>query len=139
MESRGKGEIVFDFEEFKRIAGPIKDEFIFNRLNEAAVLIPGVDQFLKRLKSLRKRLVLATSTISRFVNPVLQHFKISDYFDIILTGESVSKGKPDPEIYLAAVDVLKLAPSDCIVFEDSQNGIKAALGAGIDVVKIEHS
>jgi len=139
LKHRGKEQVEFDFEEFKRLAGPIKEDFIFNRLNEVASLIPGAKQFLERLRNSGKiELALATSTIERFTKQILKHFGIANYFDVILTGESVSKGKPDPEIYLKTLEVLKLPPDICLVFEDSQSGIKAALGAGIEVIRIQN-
>jgi beta-phosphoglucomutase-like phosphatase (HAD superfamily) len=56
--------------------------------------------------------------------------------DIIITAEDVTKGKPDPEIYLLAAKKLKLLPKDCLVLEDTVNGVKSALAAGMSVVSI---
>lgn len=140
LKSKGKNRAVFDFGRFKLLAGPIKDNFIFKRLDEVAFLLPGADQFLKRLKKLGKiKLALTTSTIDRFVKQILKHFDINDYFDVVLTGESVSRGKPNPEVYLKTLKTLKLEPDTCLVFEDSQSGVEATLRAGIDVVRIEKS
>ena len=140
LKHRKKRQIKFDFEEFKRLAGPIKEDFIFNRLNEVAFLVPGAEQFLERVKKLGNiKLALATSTIERFTTQILKYFGIDDYFDVILTGESVSKGKPDPEIYLKTLQVLKLPAQVCLVFEDSQSGVEAALRAGIEVIRIQNN
>jgi len=139
LKHRKREQIEFDFGEFKRLVGPLKEDFIFNRLNEVAFLIPGANQFLERVKkSGNIKLALATSTIERFTRQILKHFGIDNYFDVILTGESVSRGKPDPEIYLKTLKVLKLSPDVCLVFEDSQSGIKAALRAGVEVIRIQN-
>jgi len=138
LKLKGGKQIIFDFEKFKFLAGPIKDDLIFKRLDEVTFLIPGADQFLKRLKKLGDiKLALATSTIDRFVKQILKYFNINNCFDVVLTGESVSKGKPNPEIYLKTLKALGLKPDVCVVFEDSQSGVEAALEARVDVIKVE--
>ena len=139
LRSKGKKQAVFDFGRFKLLASPIKDDFIFKRLDEVAFLLPGASHFLERLNKMEGiKLALATSTIHRFAKQILKHFGINDYFDVVLGGESVSRGKPDPEVYLKTLKTLKLEPNACLVFEDSQSGVEAALRAGIDVVRIEN-
>ena len=139
LKSKGKERAVFNFERFQFLAGPIKDDFVFNHLDEVAFLLPGASHFLERLNKLEgTKLALATSTIDRFVKKILKHFDINNYFDVVLAGESVSRGKPDPEVYLKTLKALKLEPVTCLVLEDSQNGVEAALRAGIDVVRIEN-
>jgi beta-phosphoglucomutase len=56
---------------------------------------------------------------------------ITDYFQSIIGGEDVEKGKPDPEVFLKAAAGLGVAPEDCVVFEDSAAGAEAALRAGM--------
>ena len=127
----------FNFKKFKQVATPIKRNIIFSELNNHAKILAGASKFLKHLaEDKKKKLALVTSTAAVFAKPILIQFKICKYFDLILTGESVSKGKPDPEIYLKALQALDLLSSDCLVFEDSESGIKAALAAGIDCVKV---
>jgi len=139
LRSKWKKQAVFDFGRFKLLASPIKDDFIFKRLDEVAFLLPGASHFLERLNKMEGiKLALATSTIHRFAKQILKHFGINDYFDVVLGGESVSRGKPDPEVYLKTLKTLKLEPNACLVFEDSQSGVEAALRAGIDVVRIEN-
>jgi HAD superfamily hydrolase (TIGR01509 family) len=127
----------FNFKKFKQVANPIKRNIVFSELNNHAKILAGASEFLKHLaKDKKKKLALVTSTAAVFVKPILIQFKISEYFDLILTGESVSKGKPDAEVYLKALQALDLPNSDCLVFEDSESGIKAALTAGIDCIKV---
>ena len=58
-------------------------------------------------------------------------------FDAIVDGNSVSKAKPDPEIFLKGAELLGLKPQDCTVFEDSQAGIEAARAGGFSVVAVD--
>ena len=58
----------------------------------------------------------------------------ADWFDAICCGEDVSRKKPDPEVYLAALSRLGLGPEACIAFEDSANGLKSARAAGLTTV-----
>ena len=61
---------------------------------------------------------------------VLQHCGIDDCFDARISGDRVSRCKPDPEIYLRAAGALEVAPADCVVFEDALAGIESARRAG---------
>ena len=61
---------------------------------------------------------------------------IDGYFDVLVSGDEVSRGKPDPDIFLLAAERLGLAPGDCYVLEDSPNGLLAARAAGCTPVMI---
>ena len=67
---------------------------------------------------------------------VLKHFNIDKYFDIIISGENVSKGKPDPEVYIKALNLLECEPEEVIVFEDSDVGCEAVEAANMNYIKI---
>lgn len=99
-----------------------------------AQLLPGIREFLGRFDGLPK--AVASNAIGANVEFVLRRTELSKHFRVVLNGEQVQRGKPDPEIYLKAADLLHKSPSDCIVFEDSQTGIDAALSAGMTVVAI---
>ena len=62
---------------------------------------------------------------------------IIDLFDALVDGNSVSKAKPDPEVFLKGAEMLGLDPKDCVVFEDSQAGIEAARRAGCGVIAVD--
>ena len=67
---------------------------------------------------------------------VLNHFKLRDYFDVIITGEDVKYGKPNPEVYYKSIEALDCFSEDVLVFEDSDIGCKAADDVGASYVKI---
>lgn len=80
---------------------------------------------------------LITTASRRNVESFLEHFAIDPIlFNIIITGEDVRHGKPNPECYTKAIEALGEEPTNCLVFEDSQVGIEAAVAAGAKVVKI---
>lgn len=82
---------------------------------------------------------VALATTARLLNvmTVLKTHNIdAEMFDLILTGEDVKEGKPNPEIYLTAMNVLDVKPNETIVFEDSNIGIEAAVKAGCNYIKV---
>lgn len=66
----------------------------------------------------------------------LRYLDITEDFDLILAGEHVAKGKPDPEIYLSVLNLMGIAPLEALVFEDSEAGIQAAKAAGLSHIAI---
>ncbi len=80
---------------------------------------------------------LVTTASKVNVDHLLDYFGVKkNLFKVIITGEDVSAGKPDPECYSLALKKLNAKPEECCVFEDSNTGIQAAKSAGIKVVKI---
>lgn len=97
----------------------------------------GAQQFLKELR--RKSLATALVTSSdweKMRNLVSQIPGILDYFDFVVTGNLVTKSKPDPEGYLLAASQIGIDPANCIVFEDSLQGVKAGRASKAYVVGI---
>lgn len=80
--------------------------------------------------------VVATMSHYAEAKKVLDIMGISEKLDLLLTRDNVSQGKPNPEIYIQAKDTLNVAASECLVIEDSVNGIKAALAAGMTVFAV---
>ena len=83
-----------------------------------------------------KTCIASTATRENLYN-VLRYFNIEEYFDIIITGENVSKGKPNPEVYLKAINVLECEHDEVIVFEDSEVGCEAAENAELNYIKVK--
>lgn len=79
---------------------------------------------------------IASTARGRNLHNALNHLGISSIFDMILTGESVSKGKPDPEIYARVLEAMNVSAADALVFEDSEVGFRAAESAGIKYIKV---
>ncbi len=100
-------------------------------------LKPGALKMLEYLKNNGFKMAIATSNSAHLAKAVLKAMDIYEYFDTIVTGCDVKKGKPDPEVYLKAAEGLQLEPEKCFVFEDIPNGIMAAKNAGMTVCAIE--
>jgi beta-phosphoglucomutase family hydrolase len=98
--------------------------------------LPGLIRFLDELKEAIVPMALATSSPPVNVGFVLEKTGAAGYFHHVIDSSGVTRGKPDPEIYLKAADALGMDPGRCVVFEDSRNGIRAAQRAGTKVVAV---
>lgn len=101
--------------------------------------IPGLTALLKQ--ALRLNLPMAITSAGGIDNIefVINHLDIAGYFDTIVSGGDVVRGKPDPEIFLIAARRLNVDPCNCLVFEDSQAGLQGAFNAGMKSVAITTS
>ena len=123
-------------------SGPLLDEqkFITERLNdfEANMIydyIAGFEQFVDELKSHGVRTAVVTSSNQMKMNAVYRKRpEFKSLFDEILTSEDFSASKPDPDCYLQAAARFNLEPHECVVFEDSINGLKSGRSARMAVV-----
>ena len=68
---------------------------------------------------------------------MLDKADLSQYMEFMLSNQDVKKAKPDPEIYLTAIEHLGLKPEECLIAEDNQNGIQAALASGAHLFKVD--
>lgn len=103
----------------------------------ALPLRPGVRRLLEEARAAGLRLAIATTTNPENVTALLRHSLgegTDTWFDVIAAGDIVPAKKPAPDIYLWALEALKLESSACLAFEDSANGVKASLGAGISTL-----
>jgi len=94
----------------------------------------GVKRLLEEARSAGIRLAVATTTTPDNVTALLEHSLgkgSTDWFEVIAAGDIVPAKKPAPDIYVWALEQMKLAPEDCLAFEDSENGIRASRGAGL--------
>ncbi|MFC1890795.1 HAD family hydrolase [Thermodesulfobacteriota bacterium] len=96
----------------------------------------GAIDLLEYLQQLKFKTAVATSTEYKTAVKKLTGTELKSYFKNIVGGDQVEKGKPDPEIYLKVSTLLAEDPKDCLVLEDSDNGVIAASGAGMDVIQI---
>jgi len=104
-----------------------------NRM-KADEIFPGVKELLTKIRSKNIKVGLASS--SKNAPTVIELLKISKEFDAIVDGTMIINSKPDPEIFLLAASKLKIEPKECLVFEDAEAGVEAALRAGMKCVGI---
>ncbi|MBR0456901.1 MAG: HAD family phosphatase [Firmicutes bacterium] len=120
-------------EEFDRLSY----EFYRKRCDEYGVpLKKGVVELLTFLKECGVRVALASSTEMGIVERQLRSAGLLDYFDVIVSGDMVDNSKPSPDIFLLTAQKLQTDIADCIVVEDSFNGVRAAHAAGATVFMV---
>ena len=100
------------------------------------VIKPGVFKILSFCKSRGIRTAIASSSMRHLVDHNLAATGLAEFFDAVVTGRDVANGKPAPDIFLLAAERIGIPPSDCVVFEDSFTGIRAAHAAGCRPVLI---
>ncbi len=99
-----------------------------------AEILPGAKDFLRYLRLRDVKIALASA--SKNAPIILEKLNITDHFDAVVDGNSVSRAKPDPEVFLQAAEKLGIDPSECFVFEDAQAGVEGAKRAGMRVIGI---
>ena len=104
-----------------------------NRLNEIE-LVEHFETLIDLVNKEGYKTALASSNNKKTVHLVVDKFNLRDKFDYIITGTEVEKGKPNPEIFLNAAKNLNVEPLNCIVFEDTKNGVEAANRANMKVI-----
>ncbi|WP_284068982.1 HAD family hydrolase [Escherichia coli] len=85
---------------------------------------------LSRLKSEGYKIAVCSNSIRNTVTTMMDKASLTGYIDLMISNEDVTHGKPDPEMYKLAMKTLGLKPDECLIVEDNENGIKAAKGAG---------
>ena len=96
----------------------------------------GAVELLERIASMRIPVAVATSTRTARACDKLKSCGILDRFQAVVGGDQVSNGKPAPDIYLKAAGLLKARAGRCLALEDSENGVRAAVSAGMTVVQV---
>lgn len=124
----------------ERFALPVtRDEFNEQMKEKKAYLyerdgypgIDGVPEMLAGLKAAGYRLAVASSSPYENIVRATKALGIDSYFDVLVSGESVERPKPAPDVFLKAAGALETAPEDCLVVEDSCHGVHAAKNAGM--------
>ncbi len=119
-------------EELMRRRGEIAAEFFANRIG----LFPSTRAVLKELRQMNLHLAVATSSVSASARPFLDRHELTTFFDVIVTGEEIERGKPHPDIYLRVAEKLDVPADACLVIEDALSGIAASKAAGMRVAAI---
>ena len=99
--------------------------------NEDIKPVSGIPELLRSIKALGLKTAVASSSGIELIELVLDRLGIAVYFDSITSGNDVKRGKPSPDIFLLAAERIGAEPSECLVVEDSENGVKAAKSAGM--------
>ena len=100
-------------------------------------LKPYVREFLDYLKNKDIPCGIATSNSRILTEAILKSHEVDRYFRVMVTGDEVKKGKPEPDVYLTAAQKMGINPKDCLVFEDIPFGILSGKRAGMTVCAVE--
>jgi HAD superfamily hydrolase (TIGR01509 family) len=119
-------------EELMRRRGEIAAEFFAKRVS----LFPSTKAVIEGLRQMNLRLAVATSSVSASARPFLDRHELTAFFDVVVTGEEIEHGKPEPDIYLCAAEKLGVPATECLVIEDALSGIAAGKAAGMRVAAI---
>jgi beta-phosphoglucomutase-like phosphatase (HAD superfamily) len=92
---------------------------------------------LSRLKSDGYKLAVCSNSIRKSVEIMMEKSSLIEYLDFFLSNQDVKNGKPDPEMYILAIKKLNLVPDECLIVEDNDHGVRAALASGAHVLKVE--
>ncbi len=138
-----EGDVFDPARHFERLTGQRFDEALraemfqryLDRCRQQPVL-PGVRDLLEQAARRGVKLAIASSSFRKWVEPLLKQHKLWHYFDCVCTREDVKQGKPAPDLYLAAAECLGLPVDRCVAIEDSPNGMRAALAAGIRCIAV---
>jgi beta-phosphoglucomutase len=140
LDGRKRGDILRHFlgelsEDEIREYGDRKDSF-FRKAALRVKLIPGVVELLDSLREAAIATAVATSASESRCWHVLEQVQLAEKFGVIVTGNDVSKGKPDPAIYRLTCRQLKVKPESALAVEDAISGIQAARGAGLTCIGV---
>jgi HAD superfamily hydrolase (TIGR01509 family) len=98
--------------------------------------LPGVRTWLERLRAAGVPCAIGSSTHRANIDLSLGLLGLADFFSVIVTAEDVTRGKPDPQVFLTAASRIQRVPEWCVVFEDAFVGIEAARAGGMRVVGV---
>jgi HAD superfamily hydrolase (TIGR01509 family) len=114
-----------------------QNEFIkLFRESKEDLLTPGFFQLMGELKSREFKTALVTNSDKKYVEEIVQAYRLDLYFDQIIYGDNVRHRKPNPEIYKKALQLLKVKSSEAVAFEDSVAGATSASKAGLKMIVI---
>ena len=113
-----------------------QDDELVRIYKDSVEKMRGFDDLMEFLNLHSIRKCIGTSSRRFLVDVLLQKYGLENAFEFIVSGDVVEKGKPDPEIYNKCIEQLGVSASDCLVIEDSLNGIKAGVAAGCNTCAI---
>lgn len=122
-----------DFEACMRLGGEYITQYV---ADNGMPLKKGLIELLNHLRSHQYRITMATSTVKVNAERYLRAANVIHYFDEIACGDMIKRGKPEPDIYLKAIEITGMAPEECMALEDAPAGILSAYRAGAKPVMI---
>jgi haloacid dehalogenase superfamily, subfamily IA, variant 3 with third motif having DD or ED/haloacid dehalogenase superfamily, subfamily IA, variant 1 with third motif having Dx(3-4)D or Dx(3-4)E len=110
-----------------------------HKVDYPSIFRQSIPQFLKELRAAGYKIAVASSSPRSAIEEVLTSCNIYDYYDVIISGREVPNGKPAPDVFLKAAELLGVPASKCVVIEDSKNGVQAGVSAGMKVIGVRNA
>lgn len=109
---------------------------VLEAVRENGKSLPGVKELVSELEAQGIPLAVASSSGPELIDTVLDRLELKDHIAIVHSAKNEKRSKPFPDVFLSTAQSLGVAPSDCLVFEDSLNGVKAAKAAGMKCIAV---
>ncbi len=114
-----------------------REEYFKQIVDEKGLsFLPHVEQLLQQLRNAHLKTALATGANAEKLQFIFDKLPLRQYFDVFVTADDVSQGKPDPEVFLQAARKLGVTPASCVVMEDAANGLEAAKKGGMRCIAL---
>ena len=97
-------------------------------------VLKGIPAFLKSLRA--NGIKIALGSASKNSRLILEKIKMIEFFDVIIDGNDLTRGKPDPQVFLLGAEAIGCKPADCVVFEDALAGVQAGKAGGMKVIGV---
>jgi HAD superfamily hydrolase (TIGR01509 family) len=115
----------------------MKQMYTLDKINANCKPIPIHQYAVSRLRTEGYKLAVCSNSVKETVETAMDKAGLTQYFEFMLSNQDVEKSKPDPEIYNLAINRLGFAPTECLIIEDNENGIKAAVASGAFMLKVD--
>ena len=119
----------------REVADEILEDIIASS-KQSATILKGVEKALVLLRKHHFKIGLASSSPGHMINALVEHFGLKKYFDVITSADVVEMGKPHPAVFLHCAAALGSKPNECLVLEDSVNGMIAGKAARMKVIVV---
>lgn len=126
-------------DDYEEIFALYEDKFDQQEIDFKSILNPGIQELLDFMQENNIKAGLASSAYKKDIVEVLEQTGLKKYFSVVLSGEMFQESKPNPEIYIKAMNQLNVKASECIIIEDSAYGIDAGKAAGAYVIAKEET
>lgn len=113
-----------------------KEEIFRDLVRDCPPVIPGAGELVRELHALGVRLAIGSSAPTANIELMLEHMGVRECFSTIVSGDDVTRGKPDPQVFRMAMERLEVAPARSVVVEDAPVGVRAAKAAGASALAV---
>jgi beta-phosphoglucomutase family hydrolase len=115
-----------------------KDNILIELIVKHLKAVDGSIELIKRVKDNKLKLAVASSTRDETIDLILRKLDVKSFFDVIFSGNRLDKPKPYPDVFLLTAKKLDIKPEECLVIEDTKNGVQAAKSAGMKCIGLRN-